>query len=104
MTSLSKEVYWRKKAEELTEHIDQIHYGEYDKKQLAALREITHIIHPADKKDRQWRKIGFSFNTPSYHVFETLEDAFYRGEVSQEINRLLHEHERYELLAVLIKM
>jgi hypothetical protein len=104
MTLRAKHFFWKQKAEKLLEHLDEIHYGEYDRTQLLALREMTNIIYPVRSLDKDFRKKGFSLGTEPYDVFERLEDSFYMGTVEVELNLLLHEYERYEILAVLVKM
>lgn len=104
MTSQYKELYWNKKARDLVEALEQIHYGEFDAAQMVALREIAHIIYPASYKDINWRKNGFRMGTHPDYVYQKLEDAYFDGSVDKTINKLLHDYERYELLAVLVKM
>jgi hypothetical protein len=104
MISQYKDVYWNKKARDLVEALDSVHYGEFDGAQMVALRELTHIVYPATYKDRNWKKNGFEPGSHQEYIYQKLENAFFKGEVDVMLNKLLHDYERYELLAILIKM
>lgn len=104
MTLQSKKIYWNKKATDLTEIIDQLHYGELDVPQMLLLRELTNIIKPVGHRNRMWRKNGFLIGTEQDYIYEELENAFWMGQVVEEVNRQLHLHEKYEILAELVKM
>jgi len=91
----------RREANNIERLLKDISYGKFTDKEMESLIFLTNYVRtiPADEV----HNFRIKKHTESWHIYKNLKNAFSHRNLDEVMNRLLIEHERYEVLHELTK-